>query len=185
MASTGQTEHQSYRLIVLARHGAEVLLVRNGERFMLPSVEIPRWQRIAENLTAAFKTDWGAEVVCLFELPTESADHLGITRYHAAEHLHTCSNPKMPTRWIPVSVLYQESFTEKCDYTAIKQEAFIRITEHLNQQCLACQTHVADSTANIGACPAAMLFWCSWENGSERIEGRSVGLKQTWPSIWT
>ena len=88
---------------------------------MLPSVEIPRWQRIAENLTAAFKTDWGAEVVCLFELSTESADNLGITRYHAAEHLHTCSNPKMRTRWIPVSVLYQGSFTEECDYAAIKQ----------------------------------------------------------------
>ena len=63
-------------------------------------------------------------------------------------------------------------------------EAFIRVTEHLNQQCLACQTHVANSTANIGACPAAMLFWCSWENGSERIEGESGGLRSIWQSTW-
>ena len=37
----------------------------------------------------------------------------------------------------------------------------------------------------IGACPAATLFWCSWENESALIDGRRVGLKPIWPSTWT
>lgn len=120
MASGGHIEHEAYRVVVLDRHGTEILLVPTGERFTLPSVEIPRWQRIAENLTAAFKADWGAEVVCLFELPTESAHARGITRYQAAEHLSTVNRPKLPSRWVAFSALGRDSFIEAGDYAAIK-----------------------------------------------------------------
>jgi hypothetical protein len=121
LASAEQIESESYRVILLGRAGTEILLVPEGERSVLPSVEIPRWQRVAESLTAGFKSDWGAEVVCLFELPTESADCPAITRYQAAEHLCTRSNPKVPTRWIPVTALGRDSSLVAPDYAAIKQ----------------------------------------------------------------
>lgn len=121
MANLEQNERQSYRVIVLGRGGTEVLLAPNGERYMLPSVEIPRWQRVAENLTAAVKSDWGEEVVCLLEPTAELPTDGGVTHYQAAEHLCTRSDPKTPTCWIPVSTLCQDSLIDAGDYTAIKQ----------------------------------------------------------------
>ncbi len=145
MASAQQNERETYRVIVLSQDGTKVLLVPNGERRMLPSAEIPRWQRVAQNLTAAFKTDWGAEVVCLFELPTESADDHGITRYQAAEHLCTVNNPKMPTRWVALSALAQDSLIEALDYASIKQ-----ITAMCNREI-----------EGVSAGPFARLGWFS------------------------
>lgn len=107
-------------MIVLSRGGTEVLLVPNGERYILPWVEIPRWQRVAENLTATVKSDWGEEVVCLFEPATEPRGDGG-RRYHAAEHLCTCGSPKLPTCWMPLSTLCQEALIEAQDYAAVKQ----------------------------------------------------------------
>ncbi|HEY3617280.1 MAG TPA: hypothetical protein VGK96_10735, partial [Candidatus Sulfotelmatobacter sp.] len=81
---------------MLGRCGTEVLLVPNGDCYTLPSVQIPCWQRVAENLTAAVKTEWGEEIVCLFELPSTNDG----PRYLAAEHLCTQSDSKLPTRWV-------------------------------------------------------------------------------------
>ena len=96
-------------------------MVPDGDRFALPSVNIPRWQRVAENLTAAVKTDWGEEVVCLFE-PDASAstDATGI-HYQAAEHWRVSGNPKMPTQWAPLSALSHDSLIGSSDYLAIQQ----------------------------------------------------------------
>ena len=54
-----------------------------------PRWRIPRWQRVAENLTAAVESNWGEEVVCLFDLATDSPSDSTVTRYQAAEHLCT------------------------------------------------------------------------------------------------
>ena len=121
MASAEQNERETYRVIVLSRDGTKVLLVSNGVRRMLPWVEIPRWQRVAENLTAAVESNWGEQVVCLFEHDTDSATDGAATRYQAAEHLCTRSNPKMPTYWAPVSMLLEDSLADGRDYAAIKQ----------------------------------------------------------------
>jgi hypothetical protein len=121
LASAEQNERETYRVIVLSRDGAKVLLAHNGERRMLPSVEIPRWQRVAENLTAAVENNWGEEVICLFDTASDSPTDGAVTRYQAAEHLCTRSNPKMPTYWAPVSMLSQDSLADGRDYAAIKQ----------------------------------------------------------------
>jgi hypothetical protein len=121
LTSAEQNERETYRVIVLSRDGAKVLLVSDGERRMVPSVEIPRWQRVAEHLTAAVESNWGEEVVCLFEPETEPSADGTVTRYQAAEHLCTRSNPRMPTYWVPVSMLSQDSLADVGDYSAIKQ----------------------------------------------------------------
>lgn len=121
MPSAVQNEHDTYRVIVLGRGGTEVLLIRDDQRLMLPAVEIPRWQRVAENLTAAFKANWGVEVVCLFEPPTEPLPAAGVTRYEATEYLRTSGNPKIPMQWVPVSALRPDSLAEGRDYAAVQQ----------------------------------------------------------------
>ncbi len=121
MTTPEETECETYRVVVLGQNGTEVLLVPDGDRFALPSVNIPRWERVAENLTAAVKTDWGEEVVCLFE-PDASAstDATGI-HYQAAEHWRVSGNPKMPTQWAPASTLSQELLIDPSDYLATRQ----------------------------------------------------------------
>ncbi len=53
-------------MIVLGRDGTEVLLKIAEAGFAFPAVEIPRWERLAENLTAALTRDLGYDAVCLF-----------------------------------------------------------------------------------------------------------------------
>ena len=156
MASAEQNESEHYRIIVLGRSGTEVLLVPDGERQMLPWVEIPRWQRAAENLTVAVKSDWGEEVICLFELPTESLDDRDITRYHTAEHLRTCGSPKMRTHWVLLSTLYEDSLTEAGEYAVIKQAV------------TACNQTIEGTSAG----PFARFRWfCELRNWIESIIG--------------
>ena len=80
MESTQQSDRETYRAIVLGQGGNELLLSPAGDGFLLPSVEIPRWQRVAENMTVAIRSEWGQEAICLFNLdvsaPVTSAnDH--------------------------------------------------------------------------------------------------------------
>lgn len=116
-----QTECETYRVVVLGQSGTEVLVVPDGDRFALPSVNIPCWQRVAENLTAAVKTDWGEEVVCLFEPDASPGTNGAGTRYQATEHWSASGHPKMPTQWVPASALAQECLIDCCDYLAIRQ----------------------------------------------------------------
>ncbi|MBZ5573878.1 MAG: aminoglycoside phosphotransferase family protein [Acidobacteriia bacterium] len=120
MVTATQRERETYRVIVLGQDGKDVLVVPSGDRLTLPFVEIPRWQRVAENLTAAVRTDWGEEVICLFERD-DLAGTDGIERhYQAAEHWCATGTPKAPTRWVPISALSDGSLTAS-DYLAIQR----------------------------------------------------------------
>jgi hypothetical protein len=121
LATAKQNECEAYRVVVLGKNGTEVLLVPNGDRFALPSVNIARWQRVAENLTAAVKTDWGEDIVCLVE-PDVSASANGTQiRYQAAEHCSASGKPKVPTQWVPLSALSRDSLIGASDYLAIQR----------------------------------------------------------------
>lgn len=143
MATAEQNECETYRVIILRRRGTEVLLVPDGDRFALPSVEIPRWQRVAENLTPAIKTDWGEAVVCLFDLDASVATNGKGIRYQAAEHWCANGRPKIPTRWVSVSALSQDSLIDPFDYSATRQSI------------MACNAEMQDSSAG----PFARLGW--------------------------
>jgi hypothetical protein len=121
LVTGAQNEHETYSVVVFGRDGTEVLLVLDGGRFVLPSVEIPRLQRVAENLTGAVKTEWGEEIVCLFGLHDLPGTSDAGSRYQAAEHWRTIGVPKIPTRWIPVESLFKESLISADDYSAIQR----------------------------------------------------------------
>jgi hypothetical protein len=121
LTTAEQNECETYRVIVLGQCGAEVLVVPDGNRFALPSVNIPRWQRVAENLTAAIKTDWGERVVCLFEPEASATMSATSIHYQATEHWCVSGKPKMPTQWVPFSTLAHDSLIGASDYLAIQQ----------------------------------------------------------------
>ena len=121
MSLVEKSECETYRVIVLDENGTEVLVAPNGDRFALPAVTIPHWQRVAENLTAALKTDWGEEVVCLVEPDVSASANTTGTHYQATEHWRVSGKPKMPTQWVPVSALSHDLLTGPSDYLAIQQ----------------------------------------------------------------
>ncbi len=114
-------EHETYRVIVLSPDGKDSFVVLDGDRFALPSVEIPRWQRVAENLTQSVRSDWGEEIVCLFELSESAGTHGTGIHYQTARHWRTVDVPKMPIKWVPVAALSKESLTDATDHSAIQQ----------------------------------------------------------------
>jgi hypothetical protein len=121
MESTQQSDRETYRAIVLGQGGNELLLKPAGEVFLLLSVEVPRWQRLAENMTVAIRNEWGQEAICLFN-PDVSApvtapnDH----NYQVME----CSGPARPhpgAEWVPVSSLSERAFADPADQVAVRR----------------------------------------------------------------
>lgn len=121
MGSTQQSDRETYRAIVLGQGGNELLLKPAGEGFLLLSVEVPRWQRLAENMTVAIRNEWGQEAICLFN-PDVSAsvtapnDH----NYQVME----CSGPVQPhpgAEWVPVSSLSERTFADPADQVAVRR----------------------------------------------------------------
>ena len=129
MATPEKNECETYRVIVLGQNGTEILVVSNGDRFALPAVNIPRWQRVAENLTAGVNAEWGEEVICLIEPDVSASTSATQIRYQAAEHCSASGNPKMPTQWVPLSALSQDLLMGASDYLAIQQSIALCSTE--------------------------------------------------------
>jgi hypothetical protein len=117
--STQQSDRETYRAIVLGQGGKELLLDPAGDGFLLPSVEIPRWQRLAENLTVAIRNEWGQEAICLFN-PEVNAPVTSANNHHY--QVMECSGPTRPhprTEWIPVSSLSERTLIDPADQVAV------------------------------------------------------------------
>ena len=154
MERSPQSDNEIYRVIVLRKRGADVLLASESAGFSLPEVAIPRWQRVAENLSAAVKRQWGEEVVCLFH-PDASTLGLDDNRIHyqVAEYCRCLGDSQVPTQWAPVEDLRQNSFVDPSDYAVV-------------QRSLAeCNTWARDPVAG----PFAQLGW--FKELREWIEG--------------
>lgn len=145
MAAAEQNECETYRVIILNRRRREVLIaLPDGGRFTLPCVTIPRWQRVAENLTAAVKAAWGEEVICLLTPDTAStAEHGSGIHYQVTEHWRANGRPETPTRWAALSALSRDSFLDPSDCLVIRQSL------------AKCQTRPRETLAD----PFARLGW--------------------------
>lgn len=121
MPSADQNENESYRVIVLRRGGTEVLVAPNAEGYVLPTVEIPRWQRVPASLAAALRSEWGVDLLALFEFQNDPPEDSGSIRYEAAEYLQGRSNPRSPSRWTEISTLDRGSLFDRRDYRAIRR----------------------------------------------------------------
>lgn len=123
MTTPEQSEFETYRVVVPRHDGTEILLVPFEDRFVLPSVEVSRWQRVAEGLTVAMKSAWRYELTCLFtpELsvpPRQSND----IYYEVAECCDRAQkHDDTLTRWVPFTLLSQDSFVNPADFEAIRQ----------------------------------------------------------------
>lgn len=149
MLISEEPAREIYRVIVLGRNGTEILARHSDQGPHFPQVSIPRWQRVAEEVTAAMKKQCGEEVICLFnlDLPTDGEDG---HRYIATRYWRNFGGSAAPLQWISENDLGENSFAEAADYRAL------RIS--LDQSRAA----VRDAAP----CPFARLRWfeelCEW-----------------------
>ena len=109
-----------YRILLLRNNGSEFLVVGDNTPFTLPRVEIPRWERVAENVTAALRKRYGISAVCLF------APDLLITATGCEQPLYQvmetrdagCATPD-DMRWLSADSLSVQSFEDRQDFVAI------------------------------------------------------------------
>jgi hypothetical protein len=115
--SQEQSERQICRVIVLGRDGAEILLKIAGTGFAFPALEIPRWERSAENLTATLRRDWGCDAVCLFTPDPSSAD----SEHSEVMECLCDQGRKKETAWKPVLSLTADSFENGAEHRILEQ----------------------------------------------------------------
>ncbi len=121
MESQEPPGHETCRAIVFGRDGTDVLLKFTEAGFVFPSVEIPRWQRLAENLTAALKRDWGCDAVCLFTPRVPAVgDNSNGNHYEVMECWHDEGRDN-GTLWGPMRSLTAESFQDKEEFWALER----------------------------------------------------------------
>ena len=120
METQEYSERETWRVIVFGRDCTNVLLKLTEAGFVFPSVEIPRCERLAENLTAVVKRDWGCETVCLFGPNNSSRD--GNPNGNHYEVLECWRNERVrETEWKPIRSLTADSFQIEAEFRILKQ----------------------------------------------------------------
>jgi Phosphotransferase enzyme family len=115
-----QPGRDRYRMIVLQTNGNYVLLSPEDKHFVLPEVEIPAFERVAQHLTAVVRREWGQEILCLFPLPNDTPPETPHAySYSVAEALDP-QDRVGPSRWVSVESLRQDSFADVRDYQALR-----------------------------------------------------------------
>jgi len=113
--SQPQSERETWRAIVFSSDGTKALLKVSEGGFVFPSVEIPRWERLAENLTAALEKQWGCEAVCLFTL-NDSSQHGGTNDSYEVMECWRDDAHSSDTIWQPIHSLRSDTFEDPAEY---------------------------------------------------------------------
>ncbi len=64
----------TFNAVILRHANSEVLLVRDGGQFELPIVTIPKWRRVAQEVTKGISRLLGLQTICLFQPEAPSTD---------------------------------------------------------------------------------------------------------------
>src|ERR1700722_1220098 len=114
MRTPTQLDYDFCRILLYRRNGKELLLERNDKGFALPSILIPRYARVAQQITEAIRKDWKLQTCCLFPMGD---------RAYGVELCGRVST-HLPTRnWLPIHALSQKDFSEAQDFHAIEMAA--------------------------------------------------------------
>ena len=118
-------EAECRRIILLRGRKPEVLLAIEGSpRRSLQEILIPRWQRVAEHLTAALRDTCGIDAVSLssfeYRLSGSSSERI---RYEILEPCGPEANAPREKEWVSVDALVESGFQDPCDFQAVHQAA--------------------------------------------------------------
>jgi hypothetical protein len=121
MQSQERFERETWHVIVLRRDGTEVLLKIAESGFSFPAVEIPRWERLAENLTAALRRDWSCDTVCLFTPSLSPEDGNSTDRHYEVMECWRDEGRIREIAWESIPSLTADSFRDEADFRIFEQ----------------------------------------------------------------
>lgn len=117
-----QEEHETRRIILLRGKNPEVLVGFDGVHRILPEVEIPRWQRVAERLTAALRESCGIDAVSISRLeasPEDSGSKEIV--YEIMEPIAADTEAPREKEWVSVDGLVESGFRDQDDVPAVRR----------------------------------------------------------------
>lgn len=115
-------EKEEWRLVILDQADSRVLLDTDGDRFRLPQIRIPQWQRIAESITCCVKECWNLNTICLFSFVGQEPTDSDPTppRYQVLE-CRTNSSAPAGLRWADGAALRHEDLARPEDFKALRR----------------------------------------------------------------
>lgn len=107
-----------YRILVIRESGSELLVASERPPFTLPCVEIPRWERVAENVIAAVRKRYGISAICLFtpDLSATTSGEQPLYQVMETREAGTAVSDEM--RWLPLDSISDQSFADEQDLVA-------------------------------------------------------------------
>ena len=117
-AALPAAQNDLYRLLLLRQNGSELLVAGERPSFTLPCVEIPRWERVAENMDAVVKKRYAISGICLFMPGLGSGTECEQPLYQVIEARDGTVVPPDGTCWVPVDLLSGHSFADEQDSAA-------------------------------------------------------------------
>jgi hypothetical protein len=121
-AGAQRGQRDLFRILLLRKSGSELLVSGEGSPITLPRVQIPKWERVAENVIDAVRKRYGVSALCLFtpEVPSTTTD--GEERlYQVMEVKDARAAAPEQTRWLRLSSLLDQSFADAQDFVAITE----------------------------------------------------------------
>ncbi len=112
----------SWRILLFASSGSELLVLRRASGLCLPVLHIPPQERIAANLNAEAQRLWNVETVCVAPLDIPHPDRTsGHARYHVMEVCKPEELRRIAPNVMDVEALNESAFADARDYVAVRR----------------------------------------------------------------
>jgi Phosphotransferase enzyme family len=122
MQNFEEAAKDTWRILLFANNGSELLLLKRPSGLCLPELRIPCGQRLAPNLNAEAKRVWRLDTVCLSPLELPHPDHeRDDPRYHVMELREPDELARFAPNFVEMSAVKQNSFALPRDYLAVQQ----------------------------------------------------------------
>lgn len=118
-------ECHTYRILIERRNGTEILLVADRHGFSLPTIEVPRWERLAPCVISALKEIWNMEAYCLFSpVSIQPGRYTLDFKYQLVELLHPNCKPPIGWYWTPIQSLSENMFANPHEFQTIQSAMY-------------------------------------------------------------
>ena len=131
-----QIERDVYSLIITRRNGSELLCFPDGLRYSLPSVDIPRWQRVAEQINSEVEKRWNLDAYSLSTFLCDKPEETFFpTQFQIMECVRPNGHAPRTAHWVSLSSLTDSSFRDSEILTNI-HAGLGQSGTHTNHQCM-------------------------------------------------
>jgi hypothetical protein len=118
MCTSPQSDHRCFRILLYRNDADEVLIETTDRGLQFAAVAIPRYSRVAKEITAAIHKQWNLVAYSLYSLPIDARGQ-GTPSYLVAEVCRSDSKSPGAMQWFPVTSLTAEQFADLSDFTAL------------------------------------------------------------------